>query len=141
VEAALVLQDNVESFHHLRYKVSTLFLDVKWGFDNLESPSLLSLLCRKEGSLYLVQWVGSFLRDRTCRLTFQGSPCLFAPYLVGVPQGSPHLPPTVCDIRLLPPPGKCQITYYLLHRRFCCHRGLALLQNQCSSTSETLLIA
>jgi len=28
-DAALVLQYNVESFHHLRYKVSTLFLDVK----------------------------------------------------------------------------------------------------------------
>jgi len=31
-DAALVLQHNVESFHHLRYKVSTLFLDVKGAF-------------------------------------------------------------------------------------------------------------
>jgi len=43
-DAALVLQHNVESFHRLRYKVSTLFLNVKGGFDNVESPSLLSLL-------------------------------------------------------------------------------------------------
>jgi len=90
--AALVLQHNVESFHRLRYKVSTLFLDVKGGFDNVESPSLLSLLRRKGVSPYLVQWVGSFLRDRTCRLTFQGSPRLFAPVSVGVPQGSPISP-------------------------------------------------
>jgi len=88
-DAALVLSHNVESFHRLRYKVSTLFLDVKGGFDNVESPSLLSRLRRKGVSPYLVQWVGSFLRDRTCHLTFEGSPHLFAPVSVGVPQGSP----------------------------------------------------
>jgi len=91
-DAALVLQHNVESFHRLRYKVSTLFLDVKGGFDNVESPSLLALLRRKGVSSYLVQWVGSFLRDHTCRLTFQGSPRLFPPVLVGVLQGSPISP-------------------------------------------------
>ena len=91
-DAALVLQHNVESFHRLCYKVSTLFLDVKEGFDNVEAPSLLSLLRRKGDSPYLVQWVGSFLRDRTCHLTLQGSPRLFAPVSVGVPQGSPISP-------------------------------------------------
>jgi len=91
-DAALVLQHNVESFHRLHYKVFTLFLNVKGGFDNVDSPSLLSLLRRKGVSPYLVQWVGSFLRDRTCRLTFQGSPRLFAPISVRVPQGSPISP-------------------------------------------------
>jgi len=55
----------------------------------VESPSLLSLLRRKGGSPYLVQWVSSCLRDRTFRRTFQGSPPLFAPVSVRVPQGSP----------------------------------------------------
>ena len=91
-DAALVLQHNIESFHRLRYKVSTLFLDVKAGFDNVESPSLLSLLSRKGVSPYLVRCVGSFLRDCTCHLTFQGSPRLFAPVSVWVPQGSPISP-------------------------------------------------
>jgi len=91
-DAVLVLQHNVESFHHLQYKVSTLFLEVNGGFDNMESPSLLSLLRRKGVSPYLVQWIGSFLGERTCRLTFQGSPRSFAPVLVGVPQGSPISP-------------------------------------------------
>jgi len=91
-DAALVLQHNVESFHRLRYKVSTLFLNVKGGFDNVEACSLLSLLRRKGVSPYLVQWVGPFLRDRTCHLTFQGSPCTFAPVSFGVPQGSPISP-------------------------------------------------
>ena len=53
-DAILVLQHNVESVHRLRYKVSTLFLDVKGGFDNVESPSLLSLLRRKGVSPYMV---------------------------------------------------------------------------------------
>jgi len=58
----------------------------------VESPSLLSLLHKKGVSPYLIQWVGSFLRDRTCRLTFQGSPRLFGPVSGGVPQGSPISP-------------------------------------------------
>ena len=58
----------------------------------MESPSLLSLLRRKGVSPYLVPWVGSFLRDRTCRLTFQGSPHSFTPLSVGIPQGSPISP-------------------------------------------------
>jgi len=91
-DAALVLQHNVESFDPLRYKISTLFIDVKGGFDNMGSPPLLFLLRRKGVSPYLVQWVGSFLRDRTCRRTFHGSPRLFAPVSVGVPQGSPISP-------------------------------------------------
>ena len=91
-DAALVLQHNVESFHRLGYKVSTLFLDVKGGFDNVQSPSLLSLLRRNGVSPYLVQCVDSFLRERTCLLTFQGSPRSFAPVSVGVPQGSPISP-------------------------------------------------
>jgi len=65
---------------------------VKGGFDNLESPSLLALLRRKGVSPYLVHWVSSFLRDRSYRLTFQGSPRHFAPVSVGVPQGSPISP-------------------------------------------------
>jgi len=91
-DAALVLQHNVEYFHRLRYKVSTLFLDVKGGFDNVESPSLLSLHRGIGVSPYLVQWIGSCLRDHTCRLTFQGSPRHFAPVWVGVPQASPISP-------------------------------------------------
>jgi len=58
----------------------------------MESPSLLSLLRRKGVSPDLVQWVGSFLRDSTCRLTCEGSPRTFAPVSVGVPQGSPISP-------------------------------------------------
>jgi len=100
-DAALVLQHNVEFFHRIRYKVSTLFLHVKGSFDNVESPSLLSLLRRKEVSPYLVQWVGSFLRDRTCHLTFKGSPRLFAPVSVGSLKDPPS--PHFCSSYTSPP--------------------------------------
>jgi len=91
-DAALILQHNIESYHCLRYKVSTLFLDVKGSFDNVESPSLLSLLHKRGVSPYLIQWIGSFLRDRTCRLIFQGSRRSFSLVSVGIPQGSPISP-------------------------------------------------
>ena len=65
---------------------------MKGGFDNVESPCLLSLLRRKGVSPDLVQWVGSFLRDQTYHLTFEGSPRSFSPVSVGVPQGSPISP-------------------------------------------------
>ena len=58
----------------------------------MESSGLLSLLRPKHVSAYLIQWIGSFLRDRTCRLAFQGSPCTFTPVSVSVPQGSPISP-------------------------------------------------
>jgi len=66
----------------------------------VESPSLLSLLRRKGVSLYLVQWVGSFLRDRTWRLTFQGSPRLFAPFSVGYLRDLPS--PLFCSTNTSP---------------------------------------
>jgi len=53
-EAVLILQHHVESFHHLRHRVSTLVLDIQGGFDKAESPALLSLLHQKGVSPYLV---------------------------------------------------------------------------------------
>jgi len=58
----------------------------------IEFTSLYGAPVTKGVSPYLVQWIGSFLRDRTCRLTFQGTPGLFAPVSVRVPQGSPISP-------------------------------------------------
>jgi len=89
--AALVVQDHIESFHHLRHKVSTLILDIKGGFDNVESPALLSRLRRKGMSPYLLQLVESFLQDCTCHLSSLWSLWTFAPVSIGVPHGSPIL--------------------------------------------------
>ena len=92
VDAAQVLQQHVQSLHQLRHKASTNFLDIKGGLDNVESPVLLFLLRRKSVSLYLIKWISSFLRDRTCRLSFERSLPTFALVSVGVPQCSPISP-------------------------------------------------
>ena len=54
------------------FKVSTLFLDVKGGFDNVCANKLAAILTRGGVSAYLVAWIKSFLSKRQCRLIFQG---------------------------------------------------------------------
>jgi len=73
-------------------KVSTLFLDIKGGFDNVNPSTLCGMLKAKAVNPYLVSWTRSFLTGRTCRLRYQGSPKVFAPVAVGTPQGSPVSP-------------------------------------------------
>jgi len=72
-------------------KVSTLFLDIKGGFDNVNPPTLYGMLSAKGVNPYLVS-SRSFLTGRSCRPLFQGSPKVFAPVSVGTPQGSPVSP-------------------------------------------------
>jgi len=73
-------------------KVSTLFLDIKGGFDNVNPATLCHMLRAKGVNPYLVSWTRSFLSGRSCRLLYQGSPKIFAPVSVGTPQGSPVSP-------------------------------------------------
>jgi len=69
-------------------KVSTLFLDIKEGFDNVNPSSLWSILKSKGVNPSLVPWTGSFLTGGSCRPVFQGFPKVFTPVSVGTPQGS-----------------------------------------------------
>jgi len=73
-------------------KVSTLFLDIKGGFDNVSPSSLCGMPCAKGVNPYLVAWTRSFLTGRSSRLLFQGSPKVFTPISVGTPQGSQDSP-------------------------------------------------
>jgi len=73
-------------------KVSTLFLDIKGGFDNVNPSTLCGMLRAKWVNPYLVSGTKSFLTGRSCRLLYQGSPRVFAPVSVGTPQGSPVSP-------------------------------------------------
>jgi len=73
-------------------KVSTLFLDIKGGFNNVNTSTLCGMLRAKGVNPYLVSWTRSFLSGRACRLRYQGSPKVFAPVAVGTPQGSPVSP-------------------------------------------------
>jgi len=91
-DATTTLTHEVRTLQMAQRKVSTLFLDIKGGFDNVNAASLCGMLKAKGVNLYLVSWTRSFLSDRTCRLLYQGSPKIFAPVSVGTPQGSPVSP-------------------------------------------------
>jgi len=91
-DAVLTLFNDVKTLQRPRLKVSSLFLDIKAGFDNVDNSTLARIL--REGGIppYLVSWVSSFLGERSCILFFQGAPGTPAPVNVGAPQGSPISP-------------------------------------------------
>jgi len=91
-DACLTLTNDVRTLQRPRLKVSSLFLDIKAGFDNVDNNTLARIL--REGGIpsYLVSWVSSFLGERSCTLIFQGAPGTPAPVNVGAPQGSPISP-------------------------------------------------
>ena len=91
-DACLTLSNDVRTLQRPHLKVSSLLLDIKAGFDNVENNTLARIL--REGRIppYLVSWVSSFLGERSCTLIFQGAPGTPAPINVGAPQGSPISP-------------------------------------------------
>jgi len=91
-DAISTLTHEVRLLQRLGSKVSSLFLDIKGGFDNVDPGQLTSTLRANGVHKYLTAWVGSFLTNRMCRLLFQGSPKMFTPVAVGTPQGSPISP-------------------------------------------------
>jgi len=91
-DACLTLTNDVRTLQRPRLKVSSLFLDIKAAFDNVDNNTLARIL--REGGIpsYLVSWVSSFLGERSCTLIFQGAPGTPAPVNFGAPQGSPISP-------------------------------------------------
>jgi len=73
-------------------KVSTLFLDIKGGFDNVNPSTLCGILRAKGVNPYLVSWTRPFLSGRLCQLLYHRSPRVFTRVSVGPPQGSPVSP-------------------------------------------------
>ena len=91
-DAVTTLTHEIRTLQRPRWKVSTLFLDIKAGFDNVNASKLRSRLLSYNIPSYMVDWVSSFLTERTCTLVFQGSPNTPTPVSVGTPQGSPISP-------------------------------------------------
>jgi len=91
-DATSTLTHEVRLLQRLGSKVSSLFLDIKGGFDNVDPGQLTSALGAKGAYKYLTAWVGSFLTNHMCRLLFQGYSRIFSPVAVGTPQGSPISP-------------------------------------------------
>jgi len=91
-DACLTLTHEIKILQRPRLEVSILFLDIKAGFDNVNASTLRARLRASRLPPYMVDWVSSFLSERTCTLVFQGSPNLSSPVSVGTPQGSPISP-------------------------------------------------
>jgi len=87
-DACLTLTNDVKTLQRPRLKVSSLFLDIKAGFDNVDNYTLARILRESGIPPYLVSWVSSFLGELSCTLIFQGAPRTPAPVNVGAPQGS-----------------------------------------------------
>jgi len=75
-----------------RLQVSTIFLDIQAGFNNINASTLRAGLRASYVPSHMVDWVSSFLSGRTSTLVFQGSPNISSPVSVGTPQGSPISP-------------------------------------------------
>jgi len=86
------LTHKVKTLQMAGRKVSTLFLDIKGGCENVNPFTLCGMIRNMRVSPYLVSWTKSFLSGRTCRLLYQGFPKVFAPVSVGTPKGSPVSP-------------------------------------------------
>ena len=95
-DAVTTLSHEVKTLQMAGRKVSTLFLDIKGSFNNVNPATLCGMLRAKGVNPYLVSWTKSFLTGRSCRLLSQRSPRVWAPVSVGSPQGSPVSPLLFC---------------------------------------------
>ena len=93
VDAIASLQHWIKEAQFAKKKVSTVFLDVKGGFDNVDHHKLIGRL--EESSAipsYLVNWIKSFITTRNITLAYPGSPRREHNVNRGIPQGSPLSP-------------------------------------------------
>jgi len=126
-DAAATLTYEVRLLQAASLQVSTLFLDVKGGFDNVCANKLASILRRGGVPAYLVAWIKSFLSQRKCCLIIQGSPrtfdrwrsvplkallfllfylcCMFQDFTLQSRKGSPSPMWMTLQLQLVPPPS------------------------------------
>ena len=94
VDAALLLQHYVQEQRAKRKGniTSALFLDIKGTFDHVSKSKLLNTLRKLRLPSSLINWVESFVSERTIRLMFDGRVQNETPITIGIPQGSPISP-------------------------------------------------
>jgi len=88
----LTITHEVNTLQRPRLEVSTMFLDLKAGLDNVNASTMRARLLVSGVPSYMVDWVSSFLSERTRTLVFQGSTDISSPVSVGTPPGSPISP-------------------------------------------------
>jgi hypothetical protein len=88
----------VEKIHNAwKHKevTSLLLLDVSGAFDNVSHPRLLHNLRKRRIDPKTVQWISSFLSNRTTTLALPEFTAEPSEFHTGIPQGSP-LSPILC---------------------------------------------
>lgn len=94
ISAVQLLQGSIESAWHADKKciISVLGLDIKGAFDNMPHEILLNILRKKGYPEWLVKTLGSFMSNRTTRISFTGYQSRTFTTNTGIPQGSPLSP-------------------------------------------------
>jgi len=91
-DGCLTLMHEIKTVQRPKMEVYTRFLDIKASFDNVNASTLRPRLLASHVPSYMVDWVSSFLLERTCTLVFQGSLKISSPASVGTTQASPISP-------------------------------------------------
>ena len=84
------LRHDIGTAHRRGLKASTLLLDIKGGFDNVNPTKLTQILKRAGIPRHLQAWVTSFLTERQVALIFQGGPRDFSLCLWGRLRALPY---------------------------------------------------
>lgn len=64
------LTHEIGTLQYHRWKVSTLFLDIKAGFENIDAVKLRAMFLKRKAFSYMLDWISSFLMERICTLVF-----------------------------------------------------------------------
>ena len=92
-DAVVSLSNWIKEAQFAKQKVSTVFLEVKGGFDNVNHQKLLDILTSKEEvPNYITNWISNFISSREVSLVYPGSPRRADQVKIGIPQGSPLSP-------------------------------------------------
>jgi len=91
-DAVISLRDWVQEARAAVLKASTMFLDIKGEFDNMDNSTLLRRLQTKDVPEYMVKWKSNFISYRQCTIIFPDSPREMRSINTGILQGSPLSP-------------------------------------------------
>jgi len=86
-DAGIILRHWVQEAQAASLKCSTMFLDIKGGFDNVDHFTLLRRLQTRDVPGYIVKWISNFISCRQCAIIFPGSPREMKGINTGIPQG------------------------------------------------------
>jgi len=93
LDALHLILEKVHKASNDKLYSSALFLDVQCAFNKVLHERLAEIMTTNNFPPYLVDWVQSYLSDRSVRITDgAASEPTFTPIQVGIPQGSPLSP-------------------------------------------------